>query len=77
MNPESEDSELIDKLGGSGAVARLCGVTSQAVSVWRRKGIPDLRRRLLMLEHADLVRQVAGHQVEHHAGAAVDSQVCS
>jgi hypothetical protein len=59
MNPGIEDSALIDKLGGSGAVARLCGVTSQAVSVWRRKGIPDLRRRLLMLEHADLVKQAS------------------
>ena len=41
------DSELIDALGGSGSVAALCKVTSQAVSMWRRNGIPDARRMYL------------------------------
>ncbi len=34
---------LIDELGGTVAVARLCEVTSQAVTQWRRKGIPKPR----------------------------------
>ncbi len=33
-------SNLIDNLGGTTTVARICGVTPQAVSQWRRKGIP-------------------------------------
>lgn len=40
-------SELIDQLGGTRQVARICEVTSQAVSKWRRDGIP--RARLLYL----------------------------
>lgn len=38
---------LIDQLGGTVAVARLCEVTSQAVTQWRRTGIP--RARLMYL----------------------------
>lgn len=34
-------SELIDSLGGTTAVAKLCGLKNpQAVSNWRRNGIP-------------------------------------
>jgi hypothetical protein len=33
-------SSLIDALGGTCAVARVCEVSSQAVSKWRRGGIP-------------------------------------
>jgi predicted transcriptional regulator len=51
------DAELIDRLGGSTRVARLCGISPQAVSVWRRRGIPLLRRKLLALEHPELVAQ--------------------
>ena len=41
------DSELIDRLGGTVAVARLCEVSSQAVTQWRRSGIPRARRMYL------------------------------
>lgn len=37
------DSQLIDSLGGTAVVARLCGVSMPAVSRWRRGGIPMLR----------------------------------
>lgn len=33
-------SEIIDEMGGTGAVAGLCGISSQAVSKWRKSGIP-------------------------------------
>jgi hypothetical protein len=36
-------SLLIDELGGTIAVARLCRVSSPAVSKWRREGIPLAR----------------------------------
>lgn len=45
------DSAVIDTLGGAGAVARICRVTSQAVSQWRRTGIPDARRMYLEAVH--------------------------
>jgi hypothetical protein len=48
------DSELIDRLGGSGAVSGLCKVSSQAVSQWRRVGIPEARRMYLQLLRPDV-----------------------
>jgi hypothetical protein len=45
---EHEHSNLIEQLGGTGKVAKLCRVRSQAVSKWRRDGIPQAR--LLFLQ---------------------------
>jgi hypothetical protein len=41
------DDVVIDRLGGSVATATLCQVTPQAVSQWRRTGIPKPRRMYL------------------------------
>ena len=41
------DHELIDSLGGTAAVAQICGITPQAVSQWKRNGIPKSVSRLL------------------------------
>lgn len=43
------DSAVIDALGGTVATSRLCGVTSQAVTQWRRAGIPRPWRMYLQL----------------------------
>jgi hypothetical protein len=40
---EIEPAHVIDALGGTGAVAKLCEVSSQAVTQWRRAGIPHAR----------------------------------
>jgi len=37
------DSELIDKLGGTAEVARICEVKPPSVSEWRTAGIPPAR----------------------------------
>lgn len=50
----TDGSKLIDELGGTGAVARLCRVHSQAVSQWRRNGIPPARLQTLQLMRPDL-----------------------
>jgi hypothetical protein len=55
---EHPDSSVIDKLDGSTAVARLCRVRPQAVSQWRRNGIPAARRDYLQLLRPDAF---AGH----------------
>lgn len=47
---------LIDKLGGTAEVARLCRVSSQAVSKWRRDGIPEARRMYLLAIRPDLAQ---------------------
>lgn len=53
-----EHSKLIDSLGGTGAVADLCGgITSQAVSKWRRTGIPIPWLKFLELKRPELFEQ--------------------
>lgn len=51
MRPMSkhEDSAVIDALGGTVATSRLCDVSSQAVTQWRRAGIPKPWRMYLRL----------------------------
>jgi hypothetical protein len=36
----TEADTVIDRLGGTGEVARICSVDPSTVSFWRRKGIP-------------------------------------
>lgn len=50
-------SEIIDKLGGTVAVARICNVSSQAVSKWRIDGIPEARIMYIKLLNPDLFQQ--------------------
>jgi DNA-binding transcriptional regulator YdaS (Cro superfamily) len=38
------DSEIIDALGGTAAVARMVRTSGASVSEWRQRGIPTLRR---------------------------------
>lgn len=40
--------EIIDRMGGNAEVRRLCGVSSAAVSQWRRNGIPNARLQYLL-----------------------------
>ena len=50
MNAE----KIIDALGGSSAVARLCEVTPGAVSQWKYDGIPRARLMYLKLVRPDV-----------------------
>jgi hypothetical protein len=43
------DSALIDQLGSTSAVAAMFSVRPQAVSQWRRHGIPAARRQTMVL----------------------------
>lgn len=47
------DWAAVQALGGPAAVARLCEITSQAVSQWRTKGMPKAQRRYLKLLRPD------------------------
>lgn len=42
-------NQIIDALGGTFAVARLCNVKPPSVSEWRRTGIPAARLQFLKL----------------------------
>jgi hypothetical protein len=59
------DSQIIDRLGGTAAVARMCNVKQPSVSEWRTRGIPAARRQYLELLHpqafsADAANESAG-----------------
>ncbi len=42
-------SEIIDRLGGTTEVARICRIKPPSVSEWRTSGIPPARRQFLEL----------------------------
>ncbi|OWT69234.1 MULTISPECIES: hypothetical protein [unclassified Achromobacter] len=49
MSHETDDSKLIDALGGTVKVAQLCNLTTGAISQWRTNGIPKGWRSFLRL----------------------------
>lgn len=53
-----EHSNLIDSLGGTTAVARACEVSPQAVSKWKREGIPKDKLMFIELRFAKQIRQL-------------------
>jgi len=54
LNVGMDTNKIIDDLGGTGAVAGLCDVTPQAVSEWRKDGIPKARLMYLRLLRPDV-----------------------
>ncbi|AWH37950.1 hypothetical protein C1929_14895 [Stenotrophomonas sp. ZAC14D1_NAIMI4_6] len=54
-NPSA--STVIDRMGGTGRVARICEVSSASVSQWRLKGIPAARRQFLQLLRPEAFRE--------------------
>lgn len=50
-------NKIIDSLGGSSEVSRLCQVTVGAVSQWRIKGIPRARLQYLKVIRPDLFNE--------------------
>jgi len=50
------DSEIIDRLGGTTEVARICQIKPPSVSEWRSTGIPSARRQFLELLRPDAFR---------------------
>lgn len=47
--------QVIDALGGTAEVARLCEVRMPSVSDWKRYGIPPARMQFLRHAHATLL----------------------
>lgn len=68
-----EDSAVIDALGGTVATSRLCEVSSQAVTQWRRAGIPKPWRMYLRLLRPQVFPQVVGEAGRHEVGEAVQA----
>jgi len=53
---QHKDSVIIDKLGGTSEVARICAISQSAVSRWRWRGIPPARRMYLKLLEPEVFR---------------------
>jgi hypothetical protein len=62
MDQDQEAGRVIDALGGTGEVARLCEVSDAAVSQWRRDGIPKARIQFLRLARPEVFEQPAGER---------------
>jgi len=54
--PTHPDSSVINALGGTCAVAKLCEVRPPSVSKWRIQGIPKARRMYLRLVRPEAFR---------------------
>lgn len=57
---DSNASDVIDALGGTAAVARLCEVRPPSVSEWRRSGIPQARLMYLRVVRPDVFDRAIG-----------------
>jgi hypothetical protein len=51
---DTHANTVIDRLGGTGATAKLCNTSPGAVSQWRRDGIPQARLMYLKLARPDV-----------------------
>jgi len=62
------DSQIIDRLGGTTAVARICRVQPPSVSEWRVNGIPSARRQYLELLRPDAFAEPAKGRLKRKLG---------
>jgi hypothetical protein len=71
---KATDSEIIDRLGGTTEVARICQIKPPSVSEWRWTGIPQARRQFLELLRPDAFG-MEGEPNRQAIGALVDSRI--
>lgn len=62
---EHHDSKIIDLLGGNTALSKVFGISSQAVSKWRRHGIPKANRMYLKLANPAAFEADESERVPH------------
>ena len=58
MNPNVTPDEIIDALGGTSEVARLCEIQPPSVSGWRKLGIPKAQLNFLRLARPAIFAQL-------------------
>ena len=61
-------NQIIDALGGTAEVSRLCEVSMEAVSQWKKNSIPKSRLMFLKLARPDVF---ANPEISHSANAKV------
>lgn len=57
MEAEHDAEKIIQDMGGNGAVAELCNITSGAVSQWLSTGIPEYRMLFFRVKHPQLAER--------------------
>lgn len=62
MDRLRDANEIIDALGGTCAVARICDISAPSVSGWRSNGIPPARMQYFELLRPDLFKQASHEQ---------------
>lgn len=65
-------SQIIDRLGGTGAVATLFEIEDAAVSQWRRNGIPKPRMQFIAVARPDVL---VGLAAQDSSGEAAVSRI--
>lgn len=55
MDTNISANDVIERLGGTYAVAKIFGIAPPSVSEWKRNGIPAARRMYLELKYPDLL----------------------
>jgi len=58
MEKQNIANTVIDRLGGTSAVAELTELTTGAISLWRRNGIPDPWLRLFKATRPDVFENI-------------------
>lgn len=61
MQTESP-SEIIDRLGGTTAVARLCDIKPPSVSEWRKVGIPKSWLKFFQATRPDVFQHIEAEE---------------
>jgi hypothetical protein len=69
------DSEIIDRLGGTTEVARICQIKPPSVSEWRSSGIPSARRQFLALLRPEAFEAMPIKSVRQTVAALVDTRM--
>jgi hypothetical protein len=64
-----DSNKIIDALGGTNEVARLCEIKPPSVSEWRRDGIPHARLMFLKLARPDVFAALEKVGVDDEQGA--------
>ncbi|WP_180188107.1 Cro/CI family transcriptional regulator [Achromobacter insuavis] len=65
MDHRHPDNQIIDAFGGTVALAKVCECEPQAVSQWRRSGIPKARRQYLRALRPDLFASAKPQEAAH------------
>ncbi|WGG48944.1 hypothetical protein [Rugamonas sp. DEMB1] len=60
MTKQATPDEIIDSLGGTSEVARLCEIQPPSVSEWRKNGIPKTQLKFLRLARPDVFLRLDG-----------------